>query len=80
MRDYAEKAGWSGKKNSLDNLINQFGSENALSGDTVELLRFIAKPKRDYIEHGRDIPVSVAKLVLATILDLLIRLAGELDA
>ena len=41
-------------------------------------MRFVLKPKRDYIEHRRALPGYAAKLVLLTILEILGRL-GQID-
>lgn len=79
MREHVE-SGLSGKKaGTLDELVRWFESTKTVSQDTIELLRFVLKPKRDYIEHGRALPVQAAKLVLVTTLDILARL-GEIDA
>lgn len=79
MREHIE-SGLSGKKaGTLDDLVRRFESAKTVSPDTIDLLRFVLKPKRDYIEHGRALPVQAAKLVLLTTLDILARL-GEIDA
>ena len=78
MRAYME-AGSSGKRaGTLDDLIRRFESAKVVSTETIELLRFIMKPKRDYVEHGRHLPAPLAKLVLATLLDIMSRL-GDVD-
>lgn len=79
LRDYCEKKKWRGKISNMDHLINRYDEKNALSKDSVEILRFISKPMRDYIEHGREIGISVAKVVLASILESLIRINSELE-
>jgi len=78
LRQFVESRPSGKKAGTLDDLIRRFESARWLQQDTIELLRFIVKPKRDYIEHGRKLPLPVAKLVLATLLDVLARLS-EVD-
>jgi hypothetical protein len=80
LREYSSRREWPGKSGNLDVLINQFERADALSKDTIELLRFVAKPKRDYTQHGREMPVPIAKVVLATLIELFVRLAKEVNA
>jgi len=79
LRDYSEKQEWSGKTGNIDVLINKYGQNKALSKDTIEMLRFVSKPMRDYIQHGRKMGIPVAKVVLATTLESLVRLSDELE-
>lgn len=79
MRQFVESRPSAPKVGTLDDLIRRFESAHWLKPETIELLRFVMKPKRDYIEHGRKLPTPIAKLVLATLLDVLARL-GEVDA
>jgi hypothetical protein len=80
LREYSSSKGWRGGSGNLNLLINQFEQAAALTTDSIDLLRFVAKPNRDYIGHGRDIPVPIAKLVLATLIDLFARLGTELSS
>lgn len=78
MREHVESS-LSGKKaGTLDNLVRQFESKRTVSPATIELLRFVLKPKRDYIEHGRTLPIVLAKIVLVTTLEILVHF-GEID-
>lgn len=79
MREHIESRPAASKAGTLDDLIRRFESSHYVSPETIELLRFVMKPKRDYIEHGRKLPTPLAKLVLSTLLEVLIRL-GEVDA
>jgi len=79
LRDYSEKQEWSGKAGNIDVLISKYEQNKALSKDTIEMLRFVSKPMRDYIQHGREMGVPVAKVVLATTLESLVRLSDELE-
>lgn len=79
LRQFVEMRPPGSKAGTLDDLIRRFESARWLQPETIELLRFVMKPKRDYIEHGRRLPTPIAKLVLATLLDVLARL-GEVDA
>lgn len=76
LREFAESRPSATKAGNLDDLIRRFESARWLQSETVALLRFIIKPKRDYIEHGGKLPTPVAKLVLATLLDVLARLSA----
>ncbi len=78
LRDYASRQGWSGNSGNLDQLINQFDSARALSKETITFLRMVAKPYRDYILHGSELPIPVAKVVLAVLLDVFSSLGSEL--
>ena len=75
LRQFVESRPSATKTGTLDDLIRRFESARWLEPETIELLRFVMKPKRDYIEHGRKLPTPVAKLVLATLLDVFVRLS-----
>lgn len=75
MRQFAESRPHAKKAGTLDDLIRQFESARWLHPETIELLRFVMKPKRDYIEHGRKLPTPIAKLVLVTLLEVLVSLS-----
>lgn len=76
IREYVESA--SGRRaGNFDDLIRSIDHE--LAPDTTELLRFIAKPMRNFLAHGRALPLSLAKLVLAAQLEVLARL-GDVGA
>ncbi len=79
MREQVESRPGAARAGTLDDLIRRFESAHWITPETIELLRFVMKPKRDYIEHGRKLPTPIAKLVLSTLLEVLIRL-GEIDA
>lgn len=79
LRNHSEKQGWKGKSGNIDVLTNKFEQNEALSQDTIEILRFVARPMRDYIQHGREMGVPVAKVVLVTTLESLVRLRNELE-
>lgn len=79
MREHVESRPGAAKAGTLDDLIRRFESAHWVNPETIELMRFVMKPKRDYIEHGRKLPTPLAKLVLSTLLEVLIRL-GEVDA
>jgi hypothetical protein len=79
MRQFVESRPSAPKVGTLDDLIRRFESAHWVQPETIELLRFVMKPKRDYIEHGRRLPTPIAKLVLATLLDVLARL-GEVNS
>lgn len=64
MRANIERHSAAKKARTLDHLIQRFESNKTVSDDTIELLRFLLKPKRDYIEHGRPLPLLIAKTVL----------------
>ena len=79
LRNYSEAQGWRGKDHNIDLLINKYDNNKILNKDTIELLRFVSKPMRDYIQHGHTIGISVAKVVLATILESLVLICSELE-
>lgn len=79
MRKYIEFGSTAIRAGTLDDLIRKFESKRVVSQDTIELLRFVIKPKRDYIEHGRSLPEPIARLVLVTLLNVLCSF-GEIDA
>jgi hypothetical protein len=75
MRVYVEAKPGVVRVGTLDDLIRRFESEKLVDAETIELLRFVMKPKRDFVEHGRKLPIPIAKLVLATLLEILARLS-----
>ena len=79
MREHIESKPSASRAGTLDDLIRRFESAHWVHPETIELMRFVMKPKRDYIEHGRKLPTPLAKLVLSTLLEVLIRL-GDVDA
>ena len=79
MRTYIEDKSTRHRAGTLDELIQRFASEKWLHQDAVELLKLAMKPNRDFILHGRALPVSVARLVLVMLLEVLTHL-GQVDA
>jgi hypothetical protein len=79
MREHVESRPGAARAGTLDDLIRRFEAARWVTPETIELMRFVMKPKRDYLEHGRALPTPLAKLVLSTLLEVLIRL-GDVDA
>jgi hypothetical protein len=79
MRDHIESASTTAKARTLDDLIRRFEESRIVAPETIELLRFVTKPTRDYFEHGRSLPTPMAKLVLSTLLEVFVRL-GDVGA
>lgn len=82
LRKVRQQVGWSrqhGSAGGLNPLIDQLKSGIYLPQDQESLLRIIAKPYRDYVLHGHDMPAIIARPVLGTSLELLRMLSGTLD-
>jgi hypothetical protein len=79
LRSHSTSMAWKGKTNNFDNLITQYDLNSNLSKELISLLRFIVKPMRDMIEHGIDLSMTVSKVILTTMLDILVKFVGEIE-
>lgn len=79
FRIIRDKKSWTFKDNNLDQLINGFLFAGALSSEEEKLLRIISKPYRDYVLHGHEMPLTVSKVLLTTVIDIYLRLADSFD-
>lgn len=70
---------WQFSANNLDQLINGIANNLSLPDEQLQMLRLISKPYRDYVLHGHPLAFPVAKVLLATVIDLFVRLSDTFD-
>jgi len=80
LRTNAESRGWSVSGKNLDGLIRDFETGGILDSDTIEELRLVAKPYRDYTTHGRPLTDKVSRVTLVLTLEIITKVGRELDA
>lgn len=61
LRDVANRRGWPVHRKNFDGLITLFETNRALSDDTIQVLRLVAKPFRDVVLHGRRLAPPLPK-------------------
>lgn len=79
LRNVRQRKQWKFKGDTLDGLVTGVSQAASLSEDTTQMLRLVSKPYRDYILHGHSLTPTVAKAVLATIMEAISRLSAELE-
>lgn len=78
LRLSAEVSGWRGRKDNLPNLIQLLSKNASVRDEDLQVLRF-TKHVRDYLEHGHQPGLHMAKMSLVLAIQSLIRVATILD-
>ena len=78
LRLSAEDNGWKGKQDTLPNLIQLASNRISMSGQDLELLKF-SKHVRDYLGHGHEPELHMAKMSVVMAIQALIRFAALFD-
>lgn len=79
LRDIRKKKGWVFSQKDLGQLVGGLNKVGDAPYELVQLLDLIVRPYRNYVQHGNLLTPTVAKMLLVTALEAIVRLADYFE-